>query len=347
MESSRLKHLEQPASRPWKSRALAALILSSVGGYGFLQCKNSRATDSQNGNQTVNSVPANPGRAQQERVAQIRNRDTTHIIAQTHTDQVRQMVLPNAISFIPTLETTIQTPLPVTPDEHGFIDLDQLLQERRALNTRMCSIGHMAAADIELYFDQHGGYYSHRDFVRVSQDILTFDFAIPNSSDEEDPAKSEATRNCMMRIFEEHAYALEDEGNTVRAKRIFAATANFISAIATCDGPENSPEQIRNCALEIIRENMDQIDDDRLVQFFHDCLYAYPELALVLFPTCTQKQKTAIIQAIDQLTTRSNELVAINADNDDLTEYQLEQYHEERERNNAFRWVQSALLSQQ
>ncbi len=201
------------------------------------------------------------------RVPQVRNRDTTHIFAQTHTDQVRQMVLPNATSFIPTLETTIQTPLPVTTDEHGFIDLDQLLQERRARNTRMCAIGHMAATDIEIYFDQHGGYYSHRDFVRVSQDILTIDFAIPNSSNEEDPAKSEATRNCMMRIFEEHAYALEDEGNTVQAKRIFAATANFISAIATCDGPENSPEQIRNCALEIIRENIGQIEDDDFAIF--------------------------------------------------------------------------------
>ncbi len=346
MESSRLKHREQPASSPWKSRALAGLILSGIGGYGFLQCKNSGATDSQNGNQTVNSVPANPGRAQQEPVAQIRNRDTTHIFAQTPTDQIRQMVLPNAISFIPTLETTIQTPLPVTPDEHGFIDLDQLLQERRALNTRMCSIGHMAATDIEIYFDQHGGYYSHRDFVRVSEDILNTDYAIPNSRDQADPTQSEATRNCMMRVFEEHAYALEDEGNTVEAKRIFAATANFISAIATCDGSENSPEQIRNCALEIIRENMGQIEDERLVQFFHDCLYAYPELALVLFPTSSQKQKTAIIQAIDQLTTRSNELVALHANNDDLTEYQRELYAQEIERNNAFRWVQAELLSQ-
>lgn len=347
MESSRLKHHEQPASSPWKSRALAALILSGVGGYGFLQCKDISQTNSQNGNQPVHSVPANPGSAEQVRVTQVRSQAHTHFFAPANTDRVRQMGLPNVISFIPTLRTTTQTLLPVTTDEDGFIDLDQLLQERRALNTRMCTIGHMAATDIEVYFDQHGGNYAHRDFVRVSHDILTTDFAIPNSSDEENPTKSEATRNCMMRVFEEHAYALEAEGNRAQAKRIFAATANFISAIATCNTPENSPEQIRNCALEIIRENMGQIEDDRLVQFFHDCLYAYPELALVLFPTCSQKQKTAIIQAIDQLTTRSNEQVTLNADNNDLTEYQRELYDEELERNNAFRRVQSVLSSQQ
>ncbi len=343
MESSRLKRCEQPASSPWKSRALAALILSSVGGYGFLQCKNI----SQNGNQPVNSVHANPVRVQQVRVAPVRNRDNTHNLAQNHTDQVLRIGLPNVTSFIPTLATTTQTPLPITTDENGFIDLHKLLQETRASNTRMCTIGSMAATDIELYFDQHGGYYSYHDFVRVSQDILNTNYAIPNSRDREDPARSDATRNCLMRVFEEQAYALEGEGNTVQAKRIFAATANFISAIATCDVPENSPEQIRNCALEIIRENMGQIEDDRLVQFFHDCLYAYPELALVLFPESSQKQKTAIIQAIDQLTTRSNEQVTLNAGNNDLTEYQRELYDEELERNNAFRWVQFTLLSQQ
>ena len=111
--------------------------------------------------------------------------------------------------------------------EPRFIDLRAELRRIDAL----CQIGSLAATDIQMYFEQHGGNYSYRRFQEVTTDILDQDYNIPNSTNENNPSRSDNVRNCISIQFNSLADDLEAQGEIMASRRILAAASPIYDLI--------------------------------------------------------------------------------------------------------------------
>ncbi len=340
MQSRSLEHSNPAPSRSRNTRLLVGAILSAASLYvGSTYVRNTQSSSHQSNPHSPHSRP------DRIRVLSTQGSSTSPntSLFVGHQDQPLLSGLTDMRDMMPRLQNP-QPPVSAITTERHYIDLRTLFEQIIVRNRRLCNIGQQAATDIELYFDQHGGYYSYGDFVRVRQDTLNTDYNIPGSSDSENPAQSDVTRDCIMRGFEEHAYELEDQGRTTEARRLLAATGNFGHALSTCDTPENTDEQFTSCALELLHENMNLVEDDKLVQFFQDTLYTTPELALILVNYCTPVQKDAIIKAIHQLAAVMPSLEETTPGTEDLINYRQELYLSMMERRSRFLTVQAQLL---
>lgn len=340
MHSRNPEHSNSTPSRSRNTRLLVGAILSAASLYvGSTYFRDTRSSSNQ---ANPHSSHSTADRIRVWRPHRSSSAADTSILVGNQ-EQPLLTGLTDLTGMLPRLQNP-QPPISAITSEHNFIDLRVLYEQNQVRNRMLCNIGHQAATDIELYFDQHGGYYSYGDFVRVYQETLDTDYNISDSVDSENPAKSHVTRDCIMREFEGQASELEDAGRTTEARRLWAATGNFSEAISTCDRPENTDEQFAICSLELLYDNMNLVEDTKLVAFFKDTLYFHPEFALNLVEHCTPMQKTAIIQAISELAAQIPQREETTPGREDLSVYQQNAYQSLLNRRARFLTVQAQLV---